>query len=373
MLRVRNPVRRVTRRQRSILDHQQVLRVFLFRRFREIKTARQNPVAVDDHDFVVRDRVFVIDQRRHAGVHEKIGRTIFLRTLALIQHHRHFHAPPMRIHHRLRDRRRRKRIRLHQNIRPRQPQFPHHRPRRIIPRRKINLRRPRKSIRRHSKPNRHQKKFPHPPPVPPASKISDHKIPRACAQSPNLLSWNMLRFRWIESSLLIALLAGLAGCDSNQPARPMRNGITPSSRYTPPAPARPLQGQTAPPPVGDPAWQSEATKWIGTPYRTGGMSRKGMDCSGLVGMMYQNVARLKLPRTTDELSRTGTSISQKNQLRPGDIVLFQTSSRPAINHAGIFLGGNRFVHASTAHGVMYSELTDPFYAEHYRGARRILR
>jgi cell wall-associated NlpC family hydrolase len=164
----------------------------------------------------------------------------------------------------------------------------------------------------------------------------------------------------------------VAGCASSESNRTMRTGVSRNSRYTPMDPARPSQRGAQPPIVGSSAWSSEAAKWIGTPYRLGGASRAGMDCSGLIVTMYRNVARVELPRTAYEQSRTGTAIPQR-ELRPGDLLFFQTSKEPRINHAGIYLGQNRFVHASKSQGVVYSDLDETYYAEAYRGARRILR
>jgi cell wall-associated NlpC family hydrolase len=175
---------------------------------------------------------------------------------------------------------------------------------------------------------------------------------------------------WRSLFSMAILVLFLAGCSSPESSRTMRTGISPNQRYTTPETTRPSPGGV--PVVGESAWRSEATKWIGVPYRTGGTTRAGMDCSGLVCRMYENVARIQLPRTSFDQSRIGVSVLQ-NQLRPGDLVFFQTSARPEINHAGIYLGDGRFVHSSTSHGVIYSTLKEPYYIQTYRGARRILR
>jgi cell wall-associated NlpC family hydrolase len=88
--------------------------------------------------------------------------------------------------------------------------------------------------------------------------------------------------------------------------------------------------------------------------------------------MYQNVARIDLPRTTAEQARTGFAIP-RDQLRPGDLVFFEMTPGKGPNHSGIFIGQGRFVHATREKGVIYSELTQPYYAQRFRTARRILR
>jgi len=185
-----------------------------------------------------------------------------------------------------------------------------------------------------------------------------------------------------RSWLWVVSLALLFGCASEP--EPMRTGIAPNPRYHPPDPTKPT-GNAGPAVVGDSAWQSEATKWIGAPYRAGGNGREGMDTIGLIRRMYENVARIKLTSNLDELTRTGVAI-QREQLRPGDIIFFgkgighkvyvgdnQYPQETNITGAGIYLGDNRIVTAEPILGVAYARLFDPPYSENYLTARRILR
>lgn len=167
------------------------------------------------------------------------------------------------------------------------------------------------------------------------------------------------------------LLLFLSACATSDP-RTHRAGISNNTRHTPTDPARPTRNPSQPPLVGASAWRSEAAKWIGVPYRLGGNTRAGLDCSGLIANMVRNVARLELPRTAYEQSRAGVAIPQRD-LRPGDLLFFQTGKENRINHAGIYLGQNQFIHASTSQGVIYSNLDETYYAEAYRGARRVTR
>jgi cell wall-associated NlpC family hydrolase len=174
----------------------------------------------------------------------------------------------------------------------------------------------------------------------------------------------MVRLRTI-----VALIAALTGCASNSSPEPMRTGVAPNPRYHPPDPTRPTANPTTPAIVGESAWQSEAAKWIGAPYRTGGSNREGMDSMGLVRKMYQNVARIDLPRDLDELSRTGFAIP-RDQLRPGDIIFLGGNK---ITQAAIYIGQGRIVQAVQPFGVTYADLTTPQVTNSYRTARRILR
>lgn len=169
-------------------------------------------------------------------------------------------------------------------------------------------------------------------------------------------------------SLLWAFgVALLVGCASD-PA-PVRTGISPSPRYHAPDPTRPTSNPSNPAIVGNAAWQAEAAKWIGAPYKVGGQSREGMDAIGLIRRMYENVGRIRVTTDLEELSRTGLAMP-RDQLRPGDVVFF---GDPKIDGAGIYLGENRFVQASPTFGVAYARLDDPQFAKTYRTARRLLR
>ncbi|GAB6012314.1 C40 family peptidase [Viscerimonas tarda] len=116
---------------------------------------------------------------------------------------------------------------------------------------------------------------------------------------------------------------------------------------------------------------AEASVWLGVPYRYAGLSRKGIDCSGLVNRIYWNTYRKAVARSTVELDKTTKNTSKKN-LRAGDLVFFATSSnnRKKINHVGIYLKDGYFVHASTSRGVIVSHLEEEYYHRAWkRGGR----
>jgi cell wall-associated NlpC family hydrolase len=110
---------------------------------------------------------------------------------------------------------------------------------------------------------------------------------------------------------------------------------------------------------------------IGVPYRMGGSDPKiGFDCSGLVNYVYRKTLGMTLPRTSRQLASVGEAIGRE-QLRPGDLVFFNTRGAPN-SHVGIYLGDARFVHAPRARTlVRIDSLDDPAYAARYDGARRI--
>lgn len=107
---------------------------------------------------------------------------------------------------------------------------------------------------------------------------------------------------------------------------------------------------------------------VGTPYRYGGNSPKGFDCSGLVQYSYAR-AGARLPRSTQAQRAHSHPVSQR-QLRRGDLLFFNQDGKRA-SHVGIYLGNSRFVHApSRGKSVYVAELDDPYWRRHFNEARR---
>jgi murein DD-endopeptidase / murein LD-carboxypeptidase len=109
--------------------------------------------------------------------------------------------------------------------------------------------------------------------------------------------------------------------------------------------------------------------WKGTPYRLGGNSLSGVDCSAFVQIVMRDQFGVQLPRTTDQQLRTGRRV-RKNSLRTGDLIYFRTSRTTL--HVGIMLDKNRFMHASTSSGVMISSLNERYWNRRYIGGRRVI-
>lgn len=115
----------------------------------------------------------------------------------------------------------------------------------------------------------------------------------------------------------------------------------------------------------------ELVKYYKTPYKFGGNSLKGIDCSGFTQSIFRNVLEIKLNRTAREQYLQGEVIEDKNELKFGDLVFFNTRRRVRPGHVGIYLWNNLFVHASTKQGVIVTSLEEDYYSKRYMGARRI--
>jgi lipoprotein Spr len=108
--------------------------------------------------------------------------------------------------------------------------------------------------------------------------------------------------------------------------------------------------------------------WWGTPYKIGGMTQRGVDCSAFVQTVMAGSYELALPRTAKEQKEMATPL-ERNELREGDLVFFNT--RGGVSHVGIYLHNNKFVHASTSGGVTISDLGEAYWAKRYLGAGRV--
>ena len=169
---------------------------------------------------------------------------------------------------------------------------------------------------------------------------------------------------------MLALVAVVAtGCASA--------GAVPTPRPFPGAPAPPRAAEpvtvTAPDadlaPASPPLLVTTALTFRGTPYRNGGSDPSGFDCSGFVQWVFAQHGS-SLPREVRDQYRAGTEI-ERDDVRPGDLVFFETVSRGA-SHVGIAIGGGEFVHAPSSRGVVRVErYTNGYWAQRWVGARRI--
>lgn len=110
-------------------------------------------------------------------------------------------------------------------------------------------------------------------------------------------------------------------------------------------------------------------RWQGTPYRLGGMSTTGVDCSAFILLVYRDAFNVELPRNTGEQLRAGKPVSRR-KLQIGDLVFFRTGNN--VMHVGIVLSNGRMMHASTSNGVEITQLNQEYWIRRFIGARRVL-
>ena len=101
---------------------------------------------------------------------------------------------------------------------------------------------------------------------------------------------------------------------------------------------------------------------VGTPYRWGGSTDTGFDCSGMIQYVYRNALGVNLPRSSRDMAAASRTISTRD-LQTGDLVFFNTSGS-GISHVGLYLGGGKFLHAPRSGSTVQTEsLSKPYYAQ----------
>lgn len=112
------------------------------------------------------------------------------------------------------------------------------------------------------------------------------------------------------------------------------------------------------------------SEWLGVPYKYGGDTKTGTDCSGFVGQVYKKVYNKTTSRSANGLYEEAKKIS-KNQLKDGDLVFFKINTTK-VGHVGIYLKDGYFIHATTKRGVMVNNLNEDYYAKYYFASGRIV-
>lgn len=161
-------------------------------------------------------------------------------------------------------------------------------------------------------------------------------------------------FRYIRNLLFVFLVSGMAACSTNPYSSAVLENPQSSARTSVPNAAHP--------------GLAVAQKMIGTPYRYGGATPRGFDCSGLVYYSYRK-AGLSVPRTSYDQFRQSQPVHLSN-LQPGDLLFFRLDDiKPS--HVGIYEGEGRFVHApSSGKQVSYASLDSPYWGSKVVGAGR---
>lgn len=115
----------------------------------------------------------------------------------------------------------------------------------------------------------------------------------------------------------------------------------------------------------------EIIKYLNTPYKYGGNTKKGIDCSAFTKAIYEKTFSITLERNARQQFREGEVINDMEDLKFGDLVFFNTRRRVRPGHVGIYIGDHLFAHASVKYGVTISSLDNKYYSKRFMGGRRI--
>lgn len=118
---------------------------------------------------------------------------------------------------------------------------------------------------------------------------------------------------------------------------------------------------------------NEGSKWLGVPHRIGGNTKKGVDCSGFVAIMYREIYGKQLSRSSADMLKHNCKKVGRARLQEGDLVFFRTdgSRKKTPNHVGIYLKNGRFIHTSSSRGVMVNSLSEPYYTRSFITGGRV--
>lgn len=112
--------------------------------------------------------------------------------------------------------------------------------------------------------------------------------------------------------------------------------------------------------------------YLGTPYKYGGITRRGIDCSAFTLTVFSEVFNIDLPRSASQQYQVGEVVEGFDDLKFGDLVFFNTRRRQVPGHVGIYLWDKLFAHASSTKGVIISSMAEGYYYQRYMSARRLI-
>lgn len=121
----------------------------------------------------------------------------------------------------------------------------------------------------------------------------------------------------------------------------------------------------------DRQFETKVKEYLDIPYKPGGATKKGMDCSGFSKTVYSKLFGIELPHNSVGQFRLNAlrKIDGK-QMQPGDLIFFANAKRKRINHVGVYLSGRKFIHASSSQGIVVSSLDEEYWRNRFVGSKR---
>ena len=195
--------------------------------------------------------------------------------------------------------------------------------------------------------------------------------------------WRLAKFYTMKKVLLLAAVTfTLWSCSASQPARVYGNkNISNNDSYSyntnneNPSKSKNKKSSKEGPNAKAASILSDAEKYLGAPYRAGGMTYSGFDCSGFVNTVFAE-NNIKLTRRSADQAKEGVGINIEN-VKHGDLLFFATAGGKRVSHVGIVHtitddGEIKFIHASTSKGVIISSLEEAYWDKAFLFARRVL-
>ena len=195
--------------------------------------------------------------------------------------------------------------------------------------------------------------------------------------------WRLAKFYTMKKVLLLAAVTfTLWSCSASQPARVYGNkNISNNNSYSyntnneNPSKSKNKKSSKEGPNAKAASILSDAEKYLGAPYRAGGMTYSGFDCSGFVNTVFAE-NNIKLTRRSADQAKEGVGINIEN-VKHGDLLFFATAGGKRVSHVGIVHtitddGEIKFIHASTSKGVIISSLEEAYWDKAFLFARRVL-
>jgi hypothetical protein len=121
----------------------------------------------------------------------------------------------------------------------------------------------------------------------------------------------------------------------------------------------------------DTQFENKLKEYVGIPYRRGGTTTNGLDCSGFVRLVYDQIFGIDLPHSSlAQFSFSDLKKIDKSNMQPGDLIFFGNKGKRRINHVGVYMSDNKFIHASSTDGIKVSDLDERYWKKRFVGTKR---